>query len=70
LLFAGTWNASDLEPSETRVAVSEANESETDRRRAEGARVFEEAVRRAWVYPGTRRAIRRKYLMDWSGWDE
>jgi len=148
LLVSGTWNAPDLEPSETSVAVSEANESETDRRRAEGARVFEEAVRllgdkaddldvqwrrykdacagrhtstytygrgwfgiwegvtiaanesmpqcrtiysdierlseeirvemaaadeaarRAWVYPGTRRSIRRKYLMDWSGWDE
>ena len=148
LLVAGTWTAPDFDPSGTRVAVSEANESETDRRRAEGAQAFEEAVlllgekaddldvqwrrykdacagrhtstytygrgwfgiwegvtiaanesmpqcrtiysdierlseeirvemaaadeaaRRSWVYPGTRRSIRRKYLMDWSGWDE
>ena len=28
-----------------------------------------EDARRADVYPGTRRDIRRKYQMDWSGWD-
>jgi S1-C subfamily serine protease len=30
----------------------------------------EEQGRRADVYPGTRRDIRRKYGMDWSGWDQ
>ncbi len=29
----------------------------------------EEEARRASVYPGTRRDIRRKYAMDWTGWD-
>jgi S1-C subfamily serine protease len=34
-----------------------------------GMQDAEEAARRADVYPGTRRDIRRKYSMDWSGWD-
>jgi len=29
----------------------------------------EEAARRADVYPGVRRDIRRKYRMDWAGWE-
>jgi hypothetical protein len=29
-----------------------------------------EDARRADVYPGTRRDIRRKYSMDWPGWDK
>src|SRR5712692_358962 len=29
----------------------------------------EEAARRADVYPGTRRDLRRKYRLDYSGWD-
>jgi S1-C subfamily serine protease len=28
-----------------------------------------EAARRAGVYPGTLRDLRRKYRLDWSGWD-
>jgi len=28
-----------------------------------------EAARRGGVFPGTTRDIRRKYKMDWSGWD-
>jgi S1-C subfamily serine protease len=30
---------------------------------------LEDAARRADVYPGARREIRRKYSMDWDGWD-
>jgi len=30
----------------------------------------EDAARRSWVYPGTRREIRQKYGMDWKGWDQ
>ena len=26
-------------------------------------------ARRTGVYPGTQRQIRRKYRMDWDGWD-
>ena len=28
-----------------------------------------ETARRGGVFPGTAREIRRKYKMDWSGWD-
>jgi hypothetical protein len=36
---------------------------------SEGMQGAEEDARRAGVYPGTRRDIRKKYAMDWSGWD-
>jgi len=29
-----------------------------------------EAARRDDVYPGTIRDIRRKYRMEWAGWDQ
>jgi hypothetical protein len=28
-----------------------------------------EAARRVGVYPGTMRDLRRKYRLDWDGWD-
>lgn len=34
-----------------------------------GMQAAEEQARRAAVYPGTCRDIRRKYGMDWDGWD-
>jgi S1-C subfamily serine protease len=34
-----------------------------------GMQGAEENARRAGVYPGSRRDIRRKYSMDWVGWD-
>ena len=41
--------------------------------RAEGIRdevlALDEAARRADVYPGTRRELRQKYRLDYSGWD-
>jgi hypothetical protein len=36
---------------------------------SEGMQAAEEDARRAGVYPGIRRDIRKKYAMDWSGWD-
>ena len=30
---------------------------------------LDEAARRADVYPGTRRELRRKYRLDYAGWD-
>jgi hypothetical protein len=35
----------------------------------DGVTAAEEAARRADVYPGTRRDIRRKYRLDYAGWD-
>jgi hypothetical protein len=29
----------------------------------------EETARRADIYPGVRRDLRRKYSLDWEGWD-
>ena len=29
----------------------------------------EDLAHRAFVYPGTRRDIRHRYSLDWSGWD-
>ena len=34
-----------------------------------GMKQAEEDARRAGVYPGTARAIRARYSMDWPGWD-
>ena len=34
-----------------------------------GMCVAEDRARQASVYPGTRREVRRKYRMDWDGWD-
>jgi hypothetical protein len=34
-----------------------------------GVCVAEDRARMSWVYPGTRRDIRRKYRLDWDGWD-
>ena len=34
-----------------------------------GMCVAEDRARMSWVYPGTRRDIRRKYRLDWDGWD-
>ena len=36
----------------------------------DGVAGAEEAARRADVYPGTRRDLRRKYRLDYSGWDK
>ena len=35
----------------------------------QGMCVAEDAARRAAVYPGSRRDLRTKYRLDWSGWD-
>jgi hypothetical protein len=29
-----------------------------------------EQARRSGVYPGVAREIRRRYLLDWDGWDD
>jgi hypothetical protein len=36
---------------------------------SQGMCVAEDAARRASVYPGSRRDLRTKYRLDWSGWD-
>jgi hypothetical protein len=35
----------------------------------DGMCVAEDQARRNWLYPGTRREIRHRYRLDWSGWD-
>jgi hypothetical protein len=35
----------------------------------DGVLALDEAARRADVYPGTRRELRQKYRLDYSGWD-
>jgi hypothetical protein len=35
----------------------------------QGMCLAEDTARRAAVYPGVRRDVRRKYRMDWDGWD-
>src|SRR5262249_47230572 len=34
-----------------------------------GMCVAEERAHKSWVYPGPRRDIRRKFRLDWDGWD-
>jgi hypothetical protein len=35
-----------------------------------GMCLAEDNARRSFVYPGTRRELRRKYRLDWDGWDD
>jgi hypothetical protein len=34
-----------------------------------GVCVAEDRARQSWVYPGVRRDLRRKYRLDWDGWE-
>jgi len=36
---------------------------------SEGMTAADREARSNWVYPGVRREIRRRYYMDWRGWD-
>ena len=61
------FSVNDEGQAQCHVLLNEVFRLATDVKR--GMAQAEESARRAGVYPGVRRDIRRKYGMDWSGWD-